>query len=466
MQDTSPPPRRLRPWTLAALALALLLSARAAACGPEAGTPEPDAETWTLRDLLTLSTQQRPIPQDQHPDLRRRLVQAASDDQGEELEDASPFQPRPEDPYFPTDPLGTLARLDKRRLDFGEDVRLFGVYGRDEHGAWSAPCEPEPGDLLDEQGHLRTFSEAPDAWPDRWQPWAPWAQDADPARLDQLRALAPALTAWAERCGDLREDLPPLDGTLALQPEEHAPYLLAWWPQRRKLYLHPLLLDLLVTPQPRAAAASDLRTQRSPLTTDDLDACVTELTATCDQCDTQAEINQNPGTCQNLFPNSSIASDCATLRDQVRDGYALFCAFRIYQNRPTVEACVQNATGAACDRQNVPVSSVSTLVQAYAPFNNPSTAPICFDQLAACANPTQPGNNTPGNNNTPEPEPPACGGAGAECEEPGFADDCPVCVWCQDDSGEDLNSFCGCDDEEEEDPAASEEDDSCCGGDE
>src|SRR5690606_32326024 len=144
-----------------------------------------------------------------------------------------------------------------------------------------------------------------------------------------------------------------------------------------------------------ADADGALETVEQGLAVNSVEACVAEMNNVCDQCATQAAAQANPQVCQQLFPQSTVFSDCATLRDQVVNGLELYCIYRIYQGRPSVEACVQSAVGTTCDRQSIPVSSVSTLVQAYDQYTDVNFGPICRQQAAECADPNsgQPVNN-------------------------------------------------------------------------
>jgi len=459
--------RRAGSWAVVALVGAVVV--RLVACGPSSDlTVTPDAATWPLRDLLAVDESRQDWDAEGRETLRARALDASSSDEGRDVDPAAPFEARGQDAAWPTDPLGSIARLDLGRLQSDRDARMFGVYGQGPDGAWSVACPMEPDELIDEAGQARLLPSSEASWPEGWRPSEAWESE-HPEEIGGLTGLVPALTRWAERCGDAHAgELQAAAGFEVVQREAQAPYLLAYWPQRRKLYVNPALIALFSASD---IGSEELRRRGQGLATSSVASCVSEMSALCDSCDTQAEANANP-QCQQLFPQSTIFSDCTTLRDQVLNGFELYCIYRIYQTRPSVEACVQTSVGSSCDRQSIPVGSVSALVTAYDAYADPNLGGICRQEVASCADGTANNgnngnngvNNGTNNGTIPEPEPmPDLG------DEPGCADDFGPCVWLNEcgqpdpdepaDNKEYNNgcSLCG-----EKDPDASSDDSACC----
>ena len=395
-------------WTSALAALGFFCFLRLVASGDVDG----GQEEWPLRDLLAQDEALRDdwSREDRETLVRRALEHGQRDVGFEHLKD-SPFELRDIGPW-PTDPLGTIARLDLGRLDRGEDARLFAVYGHDGEEAWSSPCAPT--ELTRSNG--ARFQPSPNPWPNGWRASAQWLEGHQEEEA-ALRALTPKLAAWARRCG-LGE--PPAKQQLqVLQREEQAPFLLAYWPQRRKLYVHPLVLELWVD----LGQEQRLEVRRQTLDTQNIGACIQSIHDFCEACDTEEEARENTD-CSQLFPNSSVFQDCQTLRDDIQGGWELYCIHRIYVR---LESCIMADAGSTCAKQNLPVSSVSTLVQAFAPYVDLGTSELCRQTARACEDGT---NNH--NNNEPEPEPEP----DEEKQEPGLQDEC-CSGWCEPEDEED-----------------------------
>ena len=412
---------------LLTLGLVALLGAalRLGACADDAEPlPEPDAASWPLRDLLSLDDGHRaPLTASDRETLRRRALAAQRASEVTSLD--------------PSAGAATLQGLDHARQRQGLDALPMAVYVQDDDtGRLTAlPCSPD--ELSDDAGGARLATVTPGvaAWPEGWSGERAWWA-ARPGELRRAQALSWQLARWTARCtreAEARRLLPPPPEVIQPSPKERlarrprqaqaavrlmrspqAPFLIAWWPQRGELHVHPALVELWTAPDLDAVETRGLGLN---LDVTSLNSCVTELLAFCEACDTQAESQSDP-TCEELFNNSAVFSDCQTLGERVNLGLEAYCVHTLYSARPSTESCVDSATGGVCVRQNQPVSSASTLTQAYGIFTNATTGPSCLETVQACSD----GSIEQDTSGKPSEDEPADDGSGDDGEEPGIGD--------------------------------------------
>ena len=379
------------------LRLAICVSLVALVACQHAEGPEVDEQQMTLRDLIGME----PIWLDDLDPERKRHIRARIEAEFPGAHESAwldgwidtetPVRALPERlaPWdqLPEDPLNSMRALDFWRQDEGRDAWISGLFvAVPEVGVQTHAC-PIAADALLGEGS----GEAPPTWE--------VIGSLEPAQERALATIAPGIERWRVACLD-RADLPrPICG-LRVVPQPGAPFMLAYWPQRRSLYVNPALMALWVehTPPPVARitpAAADLRVREARIEAATLEACIEELRQVCTQCDEGFAL-ANPDSCPPIFPTSPIHTDCEALESELVDGYLKYCIHE-FLKRPSVHFCFSSSTnqiqcGLPSDQG---LSSVSDLGEFYDGFSNNTTRLACRDQLGACIADPVPMNNVP-----------------------------------------------------------------------
>ncbi len=252
--------------------------------------------------------------------------------------------------------LEGVGMVDAARLLRGEDVRVAGVYWREVGGEVKGRgC----GVLLGERGGAGQGVEGGEGVRLRM----------DGLALPSLRVqkvLEVLLRGWMASCGDVLGDAGDAGDVGAetwVQTTGGAPYLVAWWPQDRRVFVHPLLLDLLVEGE-RAEGereAGELRTAQQNLLFNvrDLDRCTSDAIVYCDECTFTAAQRQ----CEVPFPEVGPGWSCGDLVREYRENRfdvqikaAAYCDQEMRTGlRPTADAaqCADEviAASVACAEQ-------------------------------------------------------------------------------------------------------------------
>ena len=314
-----------------------------------------------------------------------------------------------EPPYdrIPDDPLNSMLRFDQRRAEFNEEVWLFGIHVQDDAGVRVFGCSPDlevgelgpPPPAADADSVLpmsaRPTMEYSKSFPEPWVEFVGF----DKTSMDEmewLMALSGGLESWRLRCIEQAE-LPVRVDPLRIVRQQGAPFALAYWPQRRSLYVNPALLALW-RPESEASPTS-LLTSNSALEVEEygtcaqssayltVDQCVNALNCVCDRC-TLEYMTATPGdaTCTSpLFANTPIHQDCSGLR--AMDGGVLrYCVREIITQKPSVGTCVNNSGfGESCGTVGVGgIADVKQLEGAYTGFVWSSTESMCLEVLLNC----------------------------------------------------------------------------------
>ncbi len=370
---------------LASLLLAAALPVAFSAC-EHADQPEVNTRDLALRDVLGLDPARHDqLDPDARQDLRERLLDASEDGWLDAWSDPhaparhAPDLPPPFD-LHPTDPLNVMRRLDAWRDERSLDPWIASVYLHSSDGAQTFACPLDPARDLDPQ----PAHDLPPAWD------LADSKHTSPYTLRQLRSLASGLDAWRSRCLDDQDIPPDIHPRLRVVLQPNAPYLVAYWPQRYSLYIHPLLLTLWGLDE-EPAPQDDLRTAARAVVYEDFDACVSGTNALCDLC-TREYTAANPLDCQpnDIYPDAPLYESCDALRFSIPDGVIRYCADR-FLKKPSILACFQ--TGASEELCGLPpaevvIGSASTLGAYYAGFSNASTRQLCRTTLQACTLPT------------------------------------------------------------------------------
>ena len=399
----TPHPIRHGAFVIIGAAALCACALRLAACADDGASPEVDVEQWTMRDLLglggdrqvTLTAAERAVVADRSVELGVEDLATTS---------------LPDPDLTRAEPARVVVALDQAREAAGLDARVFGLYSA-QAGAEATPCAPAPGDLLDTNGHPRVADPViPEAWPAAWRAPTSWPA-ASALGSDPLRALAPQLARWAERCALARGARPATaEAPHAFRVTPHAPYLLAYWPERHQLHVNPLMLTIWTAEAAAGSAASAVtrRYDLSATTMTSLSACAADLEAQCVSC------AADPSQCGDpLFTGADPEAECDTLADN--DRYITYCAYAADQADAGFASCLAVSSPACAldDSLMTDAASVDDVVAAYAAFTNSA----CEAAADSCIGPEE---DVPDNTDN------TSGGGGSSCDGPDI-DPCGGC---------------------------------------
>lgn len=241
---------------------------------------------------------------------------------------------------------------------------------------------------------------------------------------EALERRLPRLGSWLSRCSDDAGHDPIGRPLVEVVRADGAPTLMAYWPDRDVVYVNPLVLALWEAD--RTLVASEVRTTRSALKLDEINACTVELARTCDVCNTPEKVQQaalgGAGTCSRiLFSQGEIWEHCNRLDFEIPSGFLRWCLNDVvarYNVQVDFRSCLGAKTDAngrdlfsACD----PVFSgtAEELAQHYSGFVLSASASTCVNQLVDCVPEA----------NTMQPTDSGYDDGGSSCEEACSGDD-------------------------------------------
>ncbi|PJB40075.1 MAG: hypothetical protein CO108_15725 [Deltaproteobacteria bacterium CG_4_9_14_3_um_filter_63_12] len=356
----------------------VLILARVAGCGTEPSLDEGALiqSEWPLRDVLGVAESQRRLSDEERSIFAHRAVDLGAVAAGEGA------------------PVGVadgrfelLAALDALRQERGDDVIPFGLYGQDGNGAWSASCAPSEADFIDSFG-APTLVKGGDTWPAGYLLSEEWDQ-ADSWEASAVTRLGGVLSRWSSRCGGQSEN----PEKVFVERAPQAPFLVAYWPQEARLYVHPMALELFAGRDAddrlgtKTFAQEFLTREQGLAFSSDFTQCTAEFLSFCDACDTQDEVLANPGYCSPIFTDSTPFDDCAKLLQSGTFGTfgaEMYCAYYSLNRRPSVGACVAN-NNVTCKAGTVNVVSVETLNDSFSQYGSDAGA-TCRELLTNCNN--------------------------------------------------------------------------------
>jgi hypothetical protein len=243
------------------------------------------------------------------------------------------FERAPTGETLPGDTLGALARLDELRLRAGHDAAAALVLEQDGGSVVARSCAP----LL----------QAPEAAP------------------------ADVVAAWIAACG-----LDPARMTVRDQPG--MPALVAAWPQRGVVYVHPMLRELLGRlAEARSGPGLAVRSAALAVDTSDFDACVDDMLDYCLAC------AEDAARCERLFPGSTEPDVC-DWAGTTRRSAEIYCVGALTGARPDLAWCVARLEPeVACIAPGPPPLDAAELAARFATFNRGND--VCWPAFTECS---------------------------------------------------------------------------------